>query len=266
MEEIEQINSDAQTEVSSEPQKESEQQTATQESGSQGSQQTQSDTTDKTPFHEHPRFKELVEQKNQFHEESTKLKQQVEQMQQYLQYMAMQQQKTGAKPETKDELIERLKGIDPDFGARFEELNALKNEVQEMREWRNQYTAEAGRQQTESSIESLHSEYKVSDQYKGLYRSMIAEMANKDRRLTAKDLPKVYKSVHEQISGIIDGIKRSERESYLTSKKTDSSKPTTQTKGKIPGGKTDEFSSNPEDARAQIVRRVMNKVREEQSL
>lgn len=204
-----------------------------------------------TPFHEHPRFKELVEQKNQFAEQSRKMEAQLAEMQRQLQAS----KPAPAKPA--DPMLERLKGIDPEFAAYMEKLSGTQAELQGLREWKQQLESDRIRTEAISTVNKLHSENKVPKELQDVYNTMIESRIVKMPNARIDDIPKVFKEVHEMYSKIIDGVKRSERESYLTGKKQDAAIPAP-TKGKpvTPSGKF-EWSKNPDEARSQMVKRIM---------
>lgn len=218
MEEIEQSNSDAQTEVSSEPQNQ-----AVESSQAAPQEQQDTKTQDNTPFHEHPRFKELIEEKNAYRKEIDDLKRQ---MQQFSQKSASTQQ------EEKDALIERLKSIDPEFGERFAQLNGASRELQELKAWKQSMEAQSVRDRAIASINSMHTEHKVPQELQSLYQDAIEAEARRNPQMGLQDLPKVYKSIHERFSKYLDTVKRSDRESYVKDKAQDAKAPTPQSKGK----------------------------------
>ena len=72
---------------------------------------------DNVPFHLHPRFQEVIADKRA-------LKEQNETFQRELQELREQIKRSQPQPQpTKDELMERLKGIDPAFAERFGKIS-----------------------------------------------------------------------------------------------------------------------------------------------
>jgi hypothetical protein len=212
--------------------------------------QTAAAQNEQVPFHEHPRFRELVEQKNKYADELKQVQSQFSEMQRLMH--EMRQPKTQAQ---EDALHARLKGIDPEFGERFAKVDSSLNELQELKQWKAQMEADNLRNTAISTIEKLHTENKVPAEWRDLYNSQIEAAAMRDRSIGLKDLPNLYKRVHEQVSKLMEGTKRADRESYVTDKKKDASTPS-MTKGKAPQKSGPEWSKDPYEARQQLVQRV----------
>ncbi len=225
--------------------------------GAEGTQQTK-----ETPFHEHPRFKELVEQKNQFatqlQERSTRYERELSELKGQLEKL-----NTPKTPEAKNALIERLKGIDPEFGAWAEKQEATAKELQELRDWKAQTSQTTQQQTVNSELDKLHAEHKVPKELQGMYKAQIAEMARANPNLKMQDLPVVYKQLHNQINKYLDNRDKEKLAGYTKSKTADSNIPTGAQRGvaPTPNGKKPEWSKDPEEARGQLVSRIMNKVR-----
>lgn len=223
--EQEQSNSDASTEVSSEPQ----QQAATQESETSHEGQTNKTTEDfKGPFHEHPRWKEREEQwSKKFQDLEARLQKQSE-------AQAPKQQQT--QQEQKDELFERLKGIDKPFGERLEQMWNKLNKVDQIEQM-----TQAERQQTfqktvADQFTKLCTDNKVPEGRREYYEVMMARMATKMRSegkaVGLDSMQSLFKQVHDSEAKYLDSLRRTDRESYVTDKKKDASAPTSQPKGK----------------------------------
>lgn len=198
-----------------------------------------------TPFHEHPRFKELIEQKNQQAEEIRAYQAQMRELQN--QFKAMQpKQKT---PE--EALLERLKGIDPEFGGWAENIDQTRRELAEFKQWKQNMELEQGRQQAQSALDSLYTENKVSDSMKDLYRAKIESIAYNNPDLKPQDLPKVFKQVHDSLSKWSQDYERSIRSKYVTEVKKETA-PATQTGG-APAGIPASKVNSIEDVKQRIV-------------
>lgn len=222
-----------------------------------------------TPFHEHPRFKELVEQKNQALASQKALEERYQAMERQMQQFqqSQSQPKSQAQAE-KDALIERLKGIDPEFATRMEQMSNALPQVEQMQKQFQEYQAEQVRVQAVSSVNSLHEQNKVSPEMKEIINSQLDLMAMQGQLKDLKDIPTAYKQIHEKYSKFVDSIKRSERESYVTAKKVDAKTPTSQPKGApaSPASKKPSFSKDPEVARQQIVSRYLKSSKAEADL
>lgn len=213
-----------------------------------------------TPFHEHPRFKELVEQKNAERSQREALEAKLAQFEERFTKMSQ-----PAKQE--DPLIARLKQIDPEFGERFEKLNASQQELAELREWRQNYESSQIREKAVSSVQTLHSENKVTPELKSLIESDLIALDSQGKLRGLADIPAAYKASLEKYTRLIDGIRRSEREGYVKAKSQDASSPTSQPKGKAaPNASNSKFQGNREDARAQLIKSVLKQSKASNSL
>jgi hypothetical protein len=253
-------SSDASNESSSDSQNSS--QSVSSEPKQSAEQQPKPDS-DSTPFHEHPRFKELVEQKNKYADSYKQLENRYAEMEKQLRTLSER-----TKPqETQDQLIARLKGIDPEFGERFEKLDATQKELAELRSWRQQVEAEQTRTQAVNTVMTLHSQNKVPDDLQQLYNEQLEAMYARDPKNFVRDIQGAYKHVHERMSKLLDSVKRQERESYVSNKSQDAKVPTSQPKGKsVNHSKPEEYSKNPDEAKAQLVRRIIQQSKASNSI
>jgi hypothetical protein len=218
-----QINSDV-SPASSEPAAPAPEQN---QDAAQAAPQTNNEDSQHVPFDKHPRFKELIEQKNQFAQQAREMQAAYRQMQQKLESL----EKRGAPQGEKDALLERLKQIDPEFGGRFEQMNSALEELKALKEWKEQFETSQTQTQAHTQLKSLYEQHKVPEEVRDMYKAAIADLAQRieaERQapLGLRDLPQVFQQVHERFSKYVDGIKRSERESYVQTKKADVATPT----------------------------------------
>jgi hypothetical protein len=253
-EEIEQSNTDASNEVSSEPQMETAEEQP--EAEAQPAQASQSEDTQK-PFHEHPRFRELIEQKNQIAERATQYEKQLADLQRRLDTMS----KPEAQKAQEDALIARLKGIDPEFGSRIEQLQSKLSKLDELESKLQSWETRSVETEAKSQLSQLYTEHKVPANLQARYEREIRMIAAENPNIQLTDLPKVFKKVHEEYTSFIDSVKRSERESYVTGKKADASAPVSQPKGKPASANKNQFSKDPAKARQEMVEEVLKSVR-----
>lgn len=190
-----------------------------------------------TPFHEHPRFKELVEQKN----EALKRYQEMESR-----YKTIEQQVSSLKesqpkaPSETDQLLADLKKVDPRLANVIEsQLKAAKlaEDTQKRLEAFERQSQEAKVQQTVSNavskINSLHETNKMSDFGKQFINNQL-DIAYRSGKLDASDLKAVesaYGEASKAIKAYEDSLKRSITESYVQSKSKDAAVPASVPKG-----------------------------------
>lgn len=213
--------------------------------------QEQVAATEQTPFHEHPRWKEVMQQNNQY-------KTQLSQYEKHLQEMQarLQQLETGSKQAVKpeNELFDRLKKIDPAFGSKFEEVAMTAQEIRELKEWKAQAEAERIRGQYESGLDKLCNEHNVTPSWKKLYDSELRNIAMSNPNLSLQDLPKVFKEVHDRF----EALRREERGKYVADKSKDAKTPQTQSKGKVPASnKKEALPADRDEALQSIVSQAL---------
>lgn len=230
--------------------------------GAQAQAQAPEQKQDTTPFHEHPRFKELVEQKN----ESLKRYQDMESR-----YKALEQQlnsfkETQPKPQTEtDALLADLQKIDPRLAKVIEQqLKAAETakSVQERLEQFERQSQEQVQKQVLASavgkINSLHETNKMSDFGKQFINNQL-DLAYRSGQLNAADLKAVesaYGEAAKAIKAYEDSFKRDVTKSYVESKTKDSSVPASVPKGAQakPAPKPTPTFKSKEDLRAAVVK------------
>lgn len=241
----EQSEIDVNTESSSETVEQTEQSTdSSQESVSQEAAPVQQ-KAEEVPFHEHPRFKELISEKNQYKNELQALAKRLQDM---------ESRAPQAQP-PKDELMERLKGIDPQFAERFGKLNEvdqLKQELNEFKQWKEQAAMQQTQQQIQSTKESFYTENKVPAERKDLYEALLERTVKAEPSLQISDLPRVLKSVHDNIGKMFSTVERTTAKNFVDSKKADASKPATLKKGAPAQAVNKESSMSRNDIREAI--------------
>lgn len=217
---------------------------------------------DNVPFHMHPRFKEIVEQKNKFAEESKQFQSKLAELER--RFQDSQRAQEAAKPKPVDPLMERLKGIDPEFANAFGKINKL-DEVQQQLEsfkhWQQAQEAQKTQLEARSSLEKLYTDNKVAPELRELYENSLIAASNKDPSLTPKDLPRVFKTIHEGMSKLFDKAQREKLASYVETKSKDASTPQPQSKGKMVKPGKPEYSKDPYEARSQLVQQILKEAK-----
>lgn len=245
---------------------ESNEQQPTAEAASDKPESAEAPKEKEAPFHEHPRFKELVEQKNQAIESARKQELALAKMQ--AQFEMMQKASQPKVESETDKLYKDLEAVDPRLAKHLRDLEtraakadeAMKG-TSEFREWKQQQDAERSYQQAMGELNRLHGEYKVPKELSGFYEAQVKAIAGANPQMQVKDLANVYKTVHEQLNGYLESQKRQTIAQYSTTKKLDAKTPVVQQKGSAPGIKKPEYSTNPEEAKAQITKNIVKSLR-----
>lgn len=222
---------------------------------------------DQTPFHEHPRFKELVEQKNSALAQQKVLEQKLAQLE--ARFSQPQVPQAPSKEQTEFEaLIQDLKGIDPRLASVLEsnaKAAKMAEELQKRLEGFEKTSAEKERQaqiQTAvSKINQLHESNKLSPEVRQLINNNL-DLMYMQGKLNLSNLEAEYKNALDLHNKFIESIKRAERESYVADKKKDAAVPTSQPKGKpaTQAPKKPTYSKDPETARQQLVQEYLKNV------
>jgi hypothetical protein len=250
--ENEQSESDVQsTEVSSEPTVAAVEQTEASSEAAGAAEQTKPESN--VPY---SRFQEVIQQKNQHAEQLKAMQGQYQQMQARIDAFERAQQ---ARPQTeaqKDALIERLKGIDPEFGERIEQMYSKLSKIDQLDQWRAQQEQQTQYQRAMSAVERLHAEHKVPKELQDIYVNQLKS----DPHVNLDNLNEAYKNLHQRMSGYFDSVKRTERESYVAAKKADAKAPTSQPKGKAPSPAQKQAKGS-EESQRETVDEVLSLIR-----
>lgn len=175
------------------------------------------------PFHEHPRFKELVEERKSYKESLEKLQQDFQRTQDELR--SFRQQTAPKVEEPKDKFLEKLKEIDPEYAASlqgmYEAAKVGKDAMARLQQMEQQNFA----QTAQNHFKSLLDNNKVSEDLKGRYerevRSLVYEEESKGKKLGLNDLDRIFNTVHGEYSKFLKDYERKLTASYVTAKKKD---------------------------------------------
>lgn len=177
---------------------------------------------DNVPFHMHPRFQEVISEKNAIKEQNAAFQRELQEL---------KNQVKAATPAERDELMERLEGIDPKFAALLkgmrDELKTTKQALEEFSSWKQQSSAQTQAQQIKGMKDSFYSENKVPAERRDLYEAMVSNAAASNPNLTVNDLPSVMKQVHEQLGKMFQSNERATTKQFVEGKKAEANKPST---------------------------------------
>ena len=183
---------------------------------------------DNVPFHMHPRFQELVSQRNSDRERASSLERQLQQL---------QEQIKSSQPAQKDELMERLKNIDPAFAERFGkigEVDSLKAELAELRSFREEMNRQSVQQRVQSAKDAFYAENKIPDDRKEIYEAMLVQAVSSNPEMAAlpvSELPKVLKTLHDRVGKLFSTVERQATKTLVDQRKADAAKPLTAKSG-----------------------------------
>ncbi len=161
------------------------------------------DTQDaSTPFHEHPRFRELIEQNRSFKSELAAAREATQRLNQQYEQQAQELSKysNANKGPTHQQLLERLGTIDPEFakfqGHLAEKLNgvdSIQQQMAEFKQWQSQVATEQLRTQAENKLSALYGQYKVPEKLQPFYRETIENRVYANKNASLNDLDSYFK-------------------------------------------------------------------------
>jgi len=207
-----------------------------------------------TPFHEHPRFKELIEERKTYQEQMQAYQRQIQELQG--QFKSFSEKKPDVNP-----FVAKLSEIDPAYGEWAKDMEKTKQEFAEMKAWKQEQAREQLVQQYTTSVDKLHEENKVPAEWREFVKSQIDALAMSNPSLGLKDLPKAYADVYGKISKLMEGTKRAERASYVQDKSKDAAVPASQPRGKVASGKADTAPKGRDELLASVVNSAMKQHR-----
>lgn len=251
--------SGVENEVSQEPQIDSPQE---QQAG-QESQQAATQQPKEVPFHEHPRWKEVMEERNAERQARTQLEKQLAEMQRQIQEASKPKSNQPDFNEVRTKMGERLKGIDPEFQAYMgmleEQAMSAKQELQSFRE--EQFVERAvGR------FDELTKKDNVPQEFVGLYRAQLDQAYREGKIRNLGDLENAYKSIHEPMNKLLEAREKSALEKYTAEKKAAATKPASQPKGKPANPSSPKTFANEQEQKAALISRVANELRASRSV
>lgn len=177
-----------------------------------------------TPFHEHPRFKELIEQNRSFKEESALRAQALENLQRELQYL--RQAQVPKKEEPKDPFLADLEKVNPEYAKSFKAVMDQAAKTQQLEQEMAQYKQAQFAEKAVSHFNSLIESNKISDPMdKDLYaravRAEVYERESRGEKLGIKDLEKIFNGFHTTYKKAMEDRERAITAKYSAAKKAD---------------------------------------------
>jgi len=223
------------------------------------SEQPQENLDRQVPFHEHPRFKELIEERRSYATQLEQMKAQMENMQR-----SQQESARAAQPKPVNTFVEKLREIDPSYAQYIESLEARASKTETIEQRLDAYERARIVNEYESTVTKLHTDNKIPAELQPLVRQQLDAMARSGELRDIKDVPNAYKKVAEVFSKFTEGLKRSTTASYVQDKSKDASTPSSQPKGKTaPRNQKGQFTGDRESDMQIIAQRALKQMRGE---
>ena len=215
---------------------------------------------EQVPFHEHPRFKELIEERKTYAQQAQEMQRAYQELQKQIQSLQK------PKEDNTHPFVAKLKEIDPAYAEWASNLEQKAAGFEEFKAWRAEQEKNALVSNYESAVEKLHGEMNVPKELRDTYKDLLDAQAMKDPNFGLKNVAEAYKKIHERFSSYIESTKRAERASYVKDKSKDSSAPTSQPKGRPAGQQKSSTPLDRETILANIVKSSLSKAKAESDL
>lgn len=230
-------------------------------SGSQDSSQTEQQAAapkeETLPFHEHPRWKEVMEERNTERQRAQALEQRLADMDRRYQELSRPRQEPK-----KDALLDRLIEIDPEFGNKFGEISKQAQLAAQLQEQLNSFKEERVVESLKGKFEDLASQSKLDPADKSLYFAQLDLAYRQGKLRSPADVENHFKAIHEPRAKQLEAYKRAAIEEYTKAKKADANKPTGQPKGKAPAaGKVDFSKMTQQEAKQFLNKQIVTQLR-----
>jgi hypothetical protein len=224
---------------------------------SQVAQQAAAPKEENLPFHEHPRWKEVMEERNAERTRAQALEQRLADMDRRYQELS----RPRSEPK-KDALVDRLTGIDEDFGRRFGEIAKQAELATQLQEQLNAFKEERVVESLKGKFEELASKNSLDPTDKELYFSKLDLAYRQGKLRSPADVEAQFKAIHEPQAKRMEAYKRAAIEEYTKAKKADATRPTGQPKGKAPSaGKVDFSKMSQQEAKAFLNKQIVTQLR-----
>lgn len=185
-----------------------------------------------TPFHEHPRFKELIDERRAYKEQLDQTKGYMEALQKEMQALRTAQPKPVNEPKYKP-LIDELKTINPVFAESYQEmLSGLETArekaalAEKLQERLNAYEEREIQTQAVTRLNTLLDSNKISGDLRKRYEREIQaiaqnEVAQTGKKLSVQDVDRLFQAVHTDYTPFLESVKRDTLKGYVKEKKQD---------------------------------------------
>lgn len=176
------------------------------------------------PFHEHPRWKELIEERNSSKTQLEDYKQTLGRLQRELETM---RQQTAPKAEPKvDPFLADLAKVNPEYAKSLESVYKRAEIAEQAMQRIQQYEAQQFANQARSHFDGILTNAKITDPVdKELYTNVVeAEVYRREQRgekLGLKDLDSIFNQFHSKYAKAMEDRERAITAKYSQAKKSD---------------------------------------------
>lgn len=177
-----------------------------------------------TPFHEHPRFKELIEQNRAFKDQDSQRSMLLESMQRELQ--SLRQQMAPKKEEPKDAFLTDLEKVNPEYARSLQAVYQRAAKAEEIEKRLAQFEQASFQEKAVNHFNQLLVTNKITDPmdrkvYERAVRAEVYEREGRGEKLGLKDLDKIVNDFHAEYSKAMEERSRKLTASYVQDKTQD---------------------------------------------
>lgn len=205
------------------------------------------------PFHEHPRFQELIQKNREAEQRAAQYEQMMADMRSKYDELSSKLQP----PKQANPFVSKLREIDPAYAEYIESLESKASKADLALQRLEHLETQNLVKQYENQVERLHSDNKTPESVKSLIKEQLDHQALRGE-IQLKDVPGAYKKALDRYTKLIDDVKRGERASYVEVKTKDAQIPASQPKGKAPPrNEKGQFTGDREADMALIAKRAV---------
>ncbi len=179
------------------------------------------------PFHEHPRWKEVIEERNSFKQGMSEYKQSLERLQQQMETLKQQATtpKTVEQPKA-DVFLSDLEKVNPEYAKSLKAMYDQASKTTQLEQRIAQYEQQQLAEKAFNHFNTLLSTNKIENTVdQELYRNVVeAEVYRRESRgekLGLKDLDGIFNTFHSKYAKAMEERERAITAKYVTAKKSD---------------------------------------------
>lgn len=176
------------------------------------------------PFHEHPRFKEVIEQNRSFREEMSRRNEAFENLQREL--MALKEASKPKSEPVKDPFIADLEKINPAYAKSLESVYQRASKAEELERRFQQMESQQFAEKAYSHFDNLLKSNKVTDSmeqtiYKAAVEAEVFRRESQGKKLGLKDLDSIFNEFHTKYAKAMEDRDRTRLKGYVKEKASD---------------------------------------------
>lgn len=176
------------------------------------------------PFHEHPRFKELIEQTRTFKEQNEQYRQEMTRLQAQMEMIREANKPKVEQPQ--DPFLADLEKVNPEYARSLKTIYDRSQMVEKLEQRLSQFEQADFASKAVSHFNKILDEKKISDPWdrkiiERAVRSEVYDQESRGKKLNLKDLEKITNDFHAEYKASMDARERSITAKYVKDKTGD---------------------------------------------